>query len=155
MNSRFRFGGISAATVMTLSGTALLTLAARPAAAQGPRPSAQEIASAVDSLAARAVAGGIVPGLGIAVVMDGRTILTKAYGFADATNRIPATENTLWYLASTTKSYTGFGVSLLRQQKAIDFNTPITELLPDATWPAEVDASRITLAQFLSHTHHI
>jgi CubicO group peptidase (beta-lactamase class C family) len=155
MNRDFRLGGLSAAAFMTLSAAGLLAGVAPPAGSQRPRPSAQEIARAVDSVAARAVAGGVVPGLGIAVVLDGRTILSKAYGFADATNRIPATENTLWYLASTSKSYTGFGVSLLAQQKVIDFNAPITELLPDATWPAEIDASRITLAQFLSHTHHI
>jgi CubicO group peptidase (beta-lactamase class C family) len=109
----------------------------------------------VESVAARAVAGGVVPALGIAVVMDGRTILSKAYGFADATNRIPATENTLWYLASTSKSYTGFGVSLLAYQRIIDFNAPIAQLLPDVKWHADVDPSRITLAQFLSHTHYL
>jgi CubicO group peptidase (beta-lactamase class C family) len=155
MHHHFRLADGSAAARMTLSATVLLALTAQPASAQGARPSAQEISRAVDSVATRAVTGGIVPGLGVAVVMDGRTILSKAYGFADATNRIPATDNTLWYLASTSKSFTGFGVSLLAHQRIIDFGNPITELLPDVHWPADVDASHITLAQFLSHTHHI
>src|SRR4029079_6202092 len=32
---------------------------------------------------------------------------------------------------------------------------PISSLLPNAKWPAGVDASRLTLASFLSHTHQL
>ncbi len=134
---------------------AVTTLLARPAASQATRPSAADIARAVDSLAARVVAAGISPGFGVAVVLDGKTIFAKGYGWADATNRIPATDSTLWYLASTSKSYTGFATSLLAHQGVIDVNAPITTLLPDVTWPATVDAARLTLANFLSHTQHL
>ncbi len=124
-------------------------------ASQGPRAPAAEIARAVDSLAARVVSSGVATGFGVAVVMDGRTILSKAYGFADATNRIPADDRTLWYLASTSKSFTGFGISLLATQGVVNFTTPITTLLPGVRWPDGIDASRLTLTQFLSHTHYI
>ena len=123
--------------------------------AQGTRPTPDAIARAVDSLAARVVTSGLSPALGVAVVMDGRTIFSRAYGWSDATNRIPATDQTLWYLASTSKSYTGFGASLLAYQKIIDFGTPIATLLPSVRWPQGVDATRLTLASFLSHTHHV
>src|SRR6187397_2732431 len=83
---------------------------------QGPRPAPEVIARAVDSLATRIVSSGVSPGLGVAVAMDGKTILAKGYGWADADMRIPATDRTLWYLASTSKSYTGFGISLLAHQ---------------------------------------
>jgi CubicO group peptidase (beta-lactamase class C family) len=136
------------AMVLTLTGAA-------PLAAQEPRPAADVIARAVDSLAARIVSSGVSPAIGVAVVMDGKTILVTAHGWADATAQIAATDRTLWYLASTTKSYTGFAVSLLAQQGTIDLAAPITTLLPDVRWPAGVDATRLTLAQFLSHTHHI
>ena len=133
-----------------------LTVGAEAAAmAQGPRATADEIARSVDSLAARVVASGVSPALGVAVVMDGKTIFTKAYGFADVTNRAPATDQTLWYLASTSKSFTGFGVSLLATQGVLRFDAPISTLLPDVKWPATIDPTRLTLAQFLSHTHHV
>jgi len=130
-------------------------LSAVPLAAQSPRPEPTEIARAVDSLAARVVAAGVTPGLGVAVAMDGRTILAKGYGWADATNRIAADARTLWYVASTSKSYTGFGVSLLATQGALDFSAPIEALLPGVTWPAGADPQRLTLARFLSHTHYL
>jgi CubicO group peptidase (beta-lactamase class C family) len=134
---------------------ALALTAAAPLVAQEPRPAPDVIARAVDSLAARIVESGVSPAIGVAVVIDGKTILTRAYGWADATAQIAATDRTLWYLASTTKSYTGFAVSLLAHEGVIDLAAPITTLLPGVRWPAGVDATRLTLAHFLSHTHHI
>lgn len=121
----------------------------------GPRPTADAVARAVDSLAAHVVAEGLTPAIGVALVMDGSIVLSKAYGMADVTDRIRADDRTLWYVASTSKSFTGFGVSLLAQQGVLDFNTPITGLLPNAQWPDGVDASNLTLANFLSHTHQL
>lgn len=135
---------------------ALAALAAVPSlAAQTHAAGAAEIARAVDSLAARVVALGVSPALGVAVTLDGRIILEKAYGFADATGKIPADQRTLWYLASTSKSFTGFGVSLLAQQGALDFATPIATLLPGVQWPNGVDPAQLPLSRFLSHTHYL
>ncbi|MEO7610593.1 MAG: serine hydrolase [Gemmatimonadales bacterium] len=97
----------------------------------------------------------MTPGLGVALVVDGKTVLAKGYGWADESARIAANRHTLWYVASTSKSYTGFGIALLAQQEALDLGAPITTLLPGVTWPTGVDASRLTLEHFLSHTHHI
>jgi CubicO group peptidase (beta-lactamase class C family) len=121
----------------------------------GPRPSPEMIAGAVDSLAARVVAQNLTPALGVAVVMDGRTILARSYGVADVTDDVPADDGTLWYIASTSKSLTGFGISLLAHQGVVDFNLPITSLLPHAQWPRGYDASERTLADFLAHTHQL
>jgi CubicO group peptidase (beta-lactamase class C family) len=121
----------------------------------GPRPLAEAVVSAVDSLAARIVAEGLTPALGVALVMDGRTVFSKAYGMTDITNNVPADESTLWYLASTSKSFTGFGVSLLAHQGVIAFDAPITTLLPHAQWPSGVDARKLELTHFLSHTHRL
>lgn len=126
-----------------------------PIPSQTPRPAPEVIARAVDSLAMRIVSSGVSPGLGVAVVMDGKTILAKGYGWADATARVPSTDRTLWYLASTSKSYTGFGIALLAQQGALRLDAPIATLLPGVQWPAGIDPARLTLANFLSHTHHI
>lgn len=134
---------------------ALTLLLAAPLAAQGPRPDPEAIARAVDSLASRIVAAGLTPGLGVAIVMDGKAVFFKAYGFADVTKRTPADARTLWYLASTTKSYTGFGISLLAHQGVLRLDQSIASLLPGTIWHAGVDPNQLTPAQFLSHTHHL
>ncbi len=87
--------------------------------------------------------------------MDGRTVLSKSYGMADGSAGIRADENTLWYLASTSKSFTGFAISLLAARGALRFDDPITKLLPSVSWNPEVHADSLTLASFLSHTHRV
>lgn len=134
------------------TGLAAVVTTAEP---QSPRATPEVIARAVDSVAARIVASGLSPGLGVAVAMDGRTVFSKAYGWADATNRIRADERTLWYVASTSKSYTGFGLALLAAEGRVDLIAPIGRLLPGVVWPAGADPARLTLADFLSHTHRL
>lgn len=73
--------------------------------------------------------------MGVALVMDGRTIYSKSYGWIDATKRIAADDRTLWYVASTSKSFTGFGAALLAQQGALRFTDPIATLLPASHGP--------------------
>jgi CubicO group peptidase (beta-lactamase class C family) len=123
--------------------------------AQGARPDAAAIARAVDSLSALAVADGLAPALGVAVIMDGRTIYMKSHGSADVAAGVPANDRTLWYVASTSKSFTGFGVALLAEQGALRIDAPITKLLPQVRWHPAVRADSLTLAHFLSHTHRV
>ena len=137
-------GALCAACVLLRAGTM---------EGQGPRPSAASIASAVDSLAARVVSSGLAPAIGVAVVIDGKTVLASAHGFADATRSVRADARSLWYIASTSKSFTGFGTALLADEGVIRLDAPIAELLPRATWHANAQPQRLTLAHFLSHTH--
>jgi len=143
-------------SISSLAATVSVALALFPSvAATQTRPDAAAIARAVDSLAARAVHDGLSPALGVAVAMDGRVIYAKSHGMADATAGIAATDRTLWYLASTSKSYTGFGVALLAERGDIRIDAPITSLLPAAKWHPGARAHRLTLGHFLSHTHNL
>ncbi|HJQ10536.1 MAG TPA: serine hydrolase domain-containing protein [Gemmatimonadaceae bacterium] len=123
--------------------------------AQSVRADAATIARLVDSVATLAVSEKFAPALGVAVTMDGRTIYAKSLGMADVTRGIRADDRTLWYLASTSKSFTGFGIALLAQQGALRLDAPITSLLPRVRWNPAVHAESLTLANFLSHTHGI
>jgi CubicO group peptidase (beta-lactamase class C family) len=136
---------------------AMTSAALVPASAgsQGSRADAATIARAVDSLATRIVQLGLAPALGVAVTMDGRTVYAKSHGLADVTAGIAADDRTLWYVASTSKSFTGFGISLLAQAGAVRFDAPITTLLPNARWHPGARPESLTLANFLSHTHNL
>ena len=156
MNPRRTISGKLRSTIdqALVVSAALSAAGAAPLAAQS-RATPEELARAVDSVAARVISSGLSPALGVAIVMDGKTVFSRAYGWADASARIPASDRTLWYVASTSKSFTGFGAALLAQQGVIDLNAPITTYLPAVRWPEGVDASQLTLAHFLSHTHHL
>lgn len=123
--------------------------------AQSVRPKPAHIAGAVDSLAMRAMALELTPALGVAITMDGRTVYQRAFGAVDVTAGIAATDQTLWYLASTSKSLTGFGVALLAQHKTLRLDASIGSLLPGVAWPPAVRPDSLTLADFLAHTHHL
>lgn len=133
----------------------MLLATATPSVAQPRGSDAKTIAKLVDSLASRAMADRLAPALGVAITMDGRAIYSRAFGMADVTEGIPADDRTLWYVASTSKSLTGFGIALLVDRGVLKLDTPITSLLPDVAWNPEVHADSLTLANFLSHTHHI
>ena len=126
-----------------------------PADGQARGADAKTIAKLVDSLASRAMADRLAPALGVAITMDGRTVYSRAFGMADVTAGIPADDRTLWYVASTSKSFTGFGIALLVDRGVLKLDAPIMSLLPGVAWNPEVHADSLTLANFLSHTHHI
>lgn len=120
--------------------------------AQARRPGAAEVANAVDSLAQEVIRARLVPGIGVALVMDGRTVLARSYGYADVTRGVRADDRTLWYTASTSKAFIGFAVSLLATEGRIDFDAPIAALLPGVRWHRNVRPESLTFARFLSHT---
>jgi CubicO group peptidase (beta-lactamase class C family) len=137
----------------TIAGLALIPWLAASAQSHGTK--AATIARLVDSVSSQAAADGLAPALGVAVTMDGKTIYARSFGMTDVTAGIRADDRTLWYLASTSKSFTGFGVALLADRGLLRLDGPITTLLPKVRWNPEVHADSLTLAHFLSHTHRI
>lgn len=133
----------------------ILTLASSTSMAAQSRPDAVTIARAVDSLVAQAIHAGLSPALGVAIAMDGRVVYSRSHGMADATAGIAADDRTLWYVASTSKSYTGFGIALLADNGEIRISAPITSLLPGVRWHSGARADQLTLGHFLSHTHNL
>lgn len=141
-----------------LVNTALLGMTALPGTAgvaQTASTPPDRVAQVVDSIAALAVSEGLAPALGLALTKDGRVVRIIAHGMADATRGVRADERTLWYIASTSKSYTGFAVSLLQHEGVIRLDAPITTLLPAVRWHPQARPERLTLEHFLSHTHHL
>ena len=51
-----------------------------------------------------------VPGMSAAIIKDQKVLWAKGFGFADLEKRIPATPDTLYHLASITKT---FGATLI------------------------------------------
>lgn len=92
-----------------------------------------------------------IPGLGVAVVEDDRTVLVKGYGRRDLEADLPVTENTAFYIASSTKSFTGLATALLGDRGWLDLDAPIDRYLPELELPEPRTADRVTLRQLLSH----
>ncbi|KAE8331736.1 beta-lactamase/transpeptidase-like protein [Aspergillus sergii] len=104
-----------------------------------------------------------VPGTSIAI-LDGPDTFTKGYGISKYPNT-PATPQTLYYTASTTKSFTAAALSLLiddyntnttnsttQDPHPLTWTTPLTTLIPsDFILPDPHATETITLEDALSH----
>jgi len=94
-----------------------------------------------------------VPGMSISVI-DGDETSYFSSGFADREKGLPASENTLYELASVSKAFTGAGILLLEQQGLLSMTDPIQKYLPWFTLKYQgipVDMQSLTLNDFLHH----
>lgn len=89
-----------------------------------------------------------IPGLSVAVLVDGRIVWSEGLGFADLENRVPATPLTRFRIASISKPVTAAAVGLLVEQGRLDLDQPVQRYVPDyrrQRWP-------ITARQLAGHT---
>jgi D-alanyl-D-alanine carboxypeptidase len=107
-------------------------------------PSALEVADYVKSEMKKRR----IPGLSLAVLRDGRPLMRQAYGLASVELGVPATADTVYQLASTTKIFTGTAVMLLVEEGKLSLDDRVTKLLPGLP-PAWRD---ITVRHCLTHT---
>lgn len=96
---------------------------------------------------------GLPVGIGIAVYTpDG--IYTR--GFGQANNSGQAVDaDTLFYIASSTKSVVALAMNSLQQQGKIDLDTSLAAFAPDAPLPVTVQPQNVTLRDLLTHTSGI
>jgi CubicO group peptidase (beta-lactamase class C family) len=135
---------------------AVILLALGCARAQTPSASSAFSASAsLDSTLTRIFALDLAPGMSVAVVRDTQVIYAKGFGWADVEARRPVTPQTIFYIASTTKSFTGLAAAMLAEQGRLDLDAPLTRYLPTAKLQAPLNPDSITLRALLSHTHGI
>src|SRR5271170_6651386 len=72
-----------------------------------------------------------VPGLSIAVSVDGAELWSQAFGYADLENQTPATPTTRFRIGSVSKPLTAAGLALLVEQGRLDLDVPVQTYIPD------------------------
>lgn len=112
-------------------------------------------APAIDAAVARLFALELSPGLGVVVVRDTQILYMRGFGFADVEAQRPFTPQTVFYVASTTKAFTGLAAAILDGQGSFRLDAPLSRYLPAARLRAPLDADSITIRALLSHTHGI
>ena len=117
--------------------------------------STSSITAALDSTLRQHFALDLAPGMSVAVVRDTQLIYAKGFGWADVEAKRPVTPETIFYIASTTKSFTGLAAAILDEQGRIDLDAPLSRYLPTAKLQQPLNADSITLRALLSHTHGI
>ena len=98
-----------------------------------------------------------IPGGALAVVKDRRLVYARGYGWADRDQKFAATPESLFRIASVSKPVTAVAVIKLAEQKKLDLDARVFELLAldvHLSQGATLDERwrRITLRQLLHHT---
>jgi CubicO group peptidase (beta-lactamase class C family) len=104
--------------------TATLLVSAHFAAAAGNDPVVD-----LDAFITRALKEYQVPGAAVAVVRDGKVALVKGYGARDVTKAGAVDENTIFQLASVTKTLTATAAATVVDQGKLDWDKPIFNYL--------------------------
>ncbi len=84
------------------------------------------IKDSLDSYIKQGMKDWQVPALSIVIVKDGRIVLMKGYGVRDITKNEPVDENTLFFIASNTKLFTGIALANLEHRNKLTLNDRIT-----------------------------
>ena len=88
-----------------------------------------------------------IPGMTVAISMDGQVVYSKAFGTADLEHNVPATTSTLFRTASIAKTFTATAVMQLVEAGKIDLDAPVQKYcpaFPEKQWT-------VTTRQILSH----
>lgn len=71
-----------------------------------------------------------IPGLSIAVAVDGKIIWSEGFGFADLENQIRVASQTRFRIASVSKPFTAAAMAKLYEQGKLDLDAPIQRYVP-------------------------
>ena len=89
-----------------------------------------------------------IPGVGMAIVHNGKAIYAKGFGRANLEHDIPVTTDSVFLIASVSKPMIAMGIVLLAQQGKLSIDDPVSKHIADTpkAW------SEITLKHLMQHT---
>jgi serine beta-lactamase-like protein LACTB len=127
--------------------SALRAQAAAPAEAPAPARFVDQPAG-VRALAQQLLDSAGLPGLSVAIGVDGQIVFSEGFGYADLEQRVPVTPLTRMRIGSVSKPVTAAALGLLLEEGRLDLDAPIQQYVPtfpQKRWP-------ITVRQVAGHT---
>lgn len=94
-------------------------------------------------------------GMAISVVKDDHIIFEKYLGMADVDKNIKVSKNTLFYIASITKSFTAMAALRLEAEGKLNFDKSLAAFFPEIDFAPELKADSITIPHLILHTSGI
>lgn len=79
-----------------------------------------------------------IPGLQVAVAVDGRLVWSETFGYRDIERRVPVTRTTLFRIGSVSKPLTAAAVARLVETGKLDLDAPVQRYVPSfpqKPWP--------------------
>jgi CubicO group peptidase (beta-lactamase class C family) len=91
------------------------------------------------------------PGVGVGIVVNGKLVFAKGYGYRDYEKKLPFTSATMVPIASNTKLFTAVAAGMLVDEGKLTWDKPVRESVPTIHFYNEQLNSEVTLHDMLSH----
>ena len=107
----------------------------------------------IDRLVTAFASTSRVPGIAYGVLIDGQLAHVGTSGVTDVAAKTPVTPDTVFRIASMTKSFTALAIMKLRDEGKLSLEDPAERYVPELAGLAypTADAPRITIRHLLSH----
>jgi len=94
------------------------------------------------------------PGLAYGIVADGQLIYSGNIGFTELSGKKPVRSNSLFRIASMTKSFTAMAILKLRDQGRLSLEDPVYKYIPEIRKMPRLtaDAPAITIRNLMTHS---
>ena len=92
-----------------------------------------------------------IPGVTLAVAVDGRIVYAEGFGYADLEQRVPVWPTTKFRIASDSKPLTAAGLMLLVEQGKIDLDAPVQKYVPSFPDKSPKGGTKLTLRLLGGH----
>ncbi len=93
-----------------------------------------------------------IAGAAIAVSQHGNTIYQKGFGVTNIETKQPVTPETVFGIASVTKSFTALAVMMLAEEGKLSVDAPVVKYLPEFSLRGLHDRNSVKVHHLLSHT---
>lgn len=142
-------GGAGLATALVAGWRSATAQPATPAAT--PAGSLVDTVAAIDRFAEEARAAYGVPGAAIALVVDGQTVLARGYGVRTEGQPEPVDADTVFQLASVTKSLTAAALGTVVDAGQLGWDDPVVDIVPDFALANPYPTRWATTRDLLAH----
>lgn len=109
----------------------------------------------LDTMIADLVESENVPGLAVAIVVDGNVAWSGGYGFVNIAAQTPVTPDTPFLVGSVSKVYTAIGLMQAIEAGHLSLDTDINEYLSFTVDNPNIDGETITARHLATHTSGI
>lgn len=108
----------------------------------------------IDSLYKQHAEKNHFPGIAFGIVVDGQLVYAGNHGYTDIDKKIPVTSQSLFRIASMSKSFTAMAILKLRDAGKLQLDDPVYKYIPElknVKYPT-ADAPHMTIRHLLTHS---
>ncbi len=113
--------------------------------------SAQITEAKLDDLVNRTMKTFNVPGIAVAIVKDGKVVISKGYGVSNIKTKQKVDGNTLFGIASNSKAFTSAALAMLVDEKKINWDDKVIKYIPEFKMYNDYVTNEFTIRDLLTH----